>query len=456
MPAAEPLARAVDRRESHLRRLRAVEHLGRVEADIAIAAGLAVVAEIAEQDAPPAGRRLGVADQRLQLAPLDALLLVRGFGLVDEASQLRRVPGPVEHPGFRRQAVAPRPARLLVIGFEALRQVEMGDEAHVRLVDAHAEGDRRHHHPVVGGDETGLPRRPLPRLQSRMVGERRDAGPVQFLRHPVDATARHAIDDAGLAPPPGEEGQQLAHALPARPDRVADVRPVEAGDEALRLLQPELAQDVGAGRLVGSCGERDPGHGREPLGQHRKLAVVRAEIVAPLADAMRLVDGEQRERRPLQQVQEARRGETLRRDIDEVEPALAHRPLDARPLAAVERRVEGRRLHPVLDERGHLVLHQRDQRRDDDRHPLPDQRRHLVAERLAGTRRHQHQRVFAPDYRVDGSALVAAERLVAEDPPEDLQRVRHLPPVFRRRQPCSAFWNSAAVRPLASAAFSSS
>ena len=33
----------------------------------------------------------------------------------------------------------------LVIGFQGFRQIEVSDKAHVGLVDAHAEGDGRHH-----------------------------------------------------------------------------------------------------------------------------------------------------------------------------------------------------------------------------------------------------------------------------------------------------------------------
>jgi hypothetical protein len=51
----------------------------------------------------------------------------------------------VDQPGVRGQAVAAGAAGLLVVGLDGLRQVEVGDEAHVRLVDAHAEGD--------GGDD---------------------------------------------------------------------------------------------------------------------------------------------------------------------------------------------------------------------------------------------------------------------------------------------------------------
>src|SRR5674476_1505125 len=47
----------------------------------------------------------------------------------------------IGHPGAGRLAVAARAAGLLIIGLDALGQIEMRDEAHVRLVDAHAERD---------------------------------------------------------------------------------------------------------------------------------------------------------------------------------------------------------------------------------------------------------------------------------------------------------------------------
>ena len=61
----------------------------------------------------------------------------------------------------------------------------------------------------------------------------------------------------------------------------------------------------------------------------------------------------------------------------------------------IQRRVEERRAHAELAQRLHLVLHQRDQRRDHDRRALAQQRRQLVAQRLAAAGGHEHQRVAA-------------------------------------------------------------
>ena len=61
----------------------------------------------------------------------------------------------------------------------------------------------------------------------------------------------------------------------------------------------------------------------------------------------------------------------------------------------------------------HLVLHQRDERCDDDARALLSQRRHLEGDALAAARRHQSQRVAAAAYRLDDLALYAAEIVVA-------------------------------------------
>ena len=54
---------------------------------------------------------------------------------------------------FRRLAIAPGTADLLVIGFGAAGHVHMRHETHVGPVDAHAEGDRGNHHHRLPGAE---------------------------------------------------------------------------------------------------------------------------------------------------------------------------------------------------------------------------------------------------------------------------------------------------------------
>ena len=100
--------------------------------------------------------------------------------------------------------------------------------------------------------------------------------------------------------------------------------------------------------------------------QHGELAVFAAEIVAPLRHAMRLVDGEQRDRAAIEQRQEARRQQALGRDVEQVELAGQQFALDPGRGFAVEGGIEEFGAHAQLAQRLDLVLHQRDQRRDHD------------------------------------------------------------------------------------------
>jgi hypothetical protein len=86
------------------------------------------------------------------------------------------------------------------------------------------------------------------------------------------------------------------------------------------------------------------------------------------------------------------------------------------------RGVEERGAHADGGQRIHLVLHQGDEGRDHHARARPHQRGDLVAERLAAARRHEHERVAALHDAVDDGRLLAAERLVAEDPVQDLER----------------------------------
>ena len=61
-----------------------------------------------------------------------------------------------------------------------------------------------------------------------------------------------------------------------------------------------------------------------------------------------------------------------------------------------------------------LVLHQRDQRRDDERQPRQQQGRDLIAERLARAGWHDGQRVPSGQKGADDLLLPGAEGVVAE------------------------------------------
>ena len=147
---AEALTGAHDAGHQLLRRHRAVEGARRRQANVAVAAlRRRLFAEVAKQRGAATGRDFAPAEQRVQLAAFDAFVLFVRFGLLHHLPQPHHVLQAIDHPRFRGFAVAPGAARFLIIGFHALGQVDVRHEAHVRFVDAHAEGDGGDDHHVV-------------------------------------------------------------------------------------------------------------------------------------------------------------------------------------------------------------------------------------------------------------------------------------------------------------------
>src|SRR5690606_31235392 len=137
-------------------------------------------------------------------------------------------------------------------------------------------------------------------------------------------------------------------------------------DEVAGVLQIEAGRDLAAGRLGGGRGEgdaRDVGPAFVQAGQHQ---VVGAEVVPPLRHAVRLVDGEQGDVPAVEQFDGGGELQPLGRQIEQVELARDELGLDDAAFVEVLRGVEeagpdAERLHRV-----HLVLHEGDERRDDD------------------------------------------------------------------------------------------
>src|SRR5690606_40438162 len=169
-----------------------------------------------------------------------ALALLAGPALLGQHAPVDHAAEPVAEPGLRGHAVAARTAGLRVVALDRLGQVDMGDEAHVGLVDAHAEGDRRHHHHAIALQEPALVLGAGLRVHAGVVGQGVDAGLLQLPGHRVHPPPGEGVHDPALAAVAGEEVQQGAGpAAVLLHHRVADVGPVEGTDEATRALQAQ-------------------------------------------------------------------------------------------------------------------------------------------------------------------------------------------------------------------------
>src|SRR5262245_1558417 len=113
-----------------------------------------------------------------------------------------------------------------------------------------------------------------------------------------------------------DEFEQLVARVALLRDRVTNIRAIEARDEDSRPLELQAGDDLGTRQLVRRSGEGDTRHFRKTFMQYRELNILGPEIVSPLRDAVRFVDGEERELGASEQLEKPRRQEPLGRDVE--------------------------------------------------------------------------------------------------------------------------------------------
>ncbi|MNO92050.1 hypothetical protein D3C76_836120 [compost metagenome] len=350
---------------------------------------------------------------------LQTLVALVAFGVLQHLLEHHHVLQTVGHPGICRQTVTTAAPGFLVIGLKRLRQVEVRDKAHVGLVDAHAKGHGGDHDQAFLVEEAFLVVSTHIVGQAGVIRQRREALLAEEGRHFLDFLARQAIDDTGIAATLGEERQQLLAWLFLGHDAIKNVRPIEARQEALGILQVQASDDLFTGTLVGGGGQGNARYVGEQFRQLAQLQVFRAEVMAPLGHAVGFVDGEQRDVQPLQEAQHARLHQTLGREVEHFHFTAADPCRQVTLLLGTERGVQCRGGHTQFFQGRDLIVHQRDQRRNHDRQAVAQQRRHLEAQGFTTTGRHQDQGIAATGHALNDCTLAATETVVAEDVLED-------------------------------------
>ena len=117
------------------------------------------------------------------------------------------------------------------------------------------------------------------------------------------------------------------------PHLEAQVRSREAGDRDVRIAHAELARDVGAHLGRRRRGEREDRRRPSRLRDRAEREVVGAEVVPPLAHAVRLVDDEQADGAREQPLEEVAVLEPLGREVEDLALALGDLPVRLARLA---------------------------------------------------------------------------------------------------------------------------
>lgn len=134
----------------------------------------------------------------------------------------------------------------------------------------------------------------------------------------------------------------------------------------LRLAEVEPLGDLLVRRFGGGRGERDARDVGPAFGELAEHEVVGPEVVSPLRHAVRLVDREECDGALAEETPGRFGAQALRGDVEEVEFAREVGLFDPGTLSRVLGRVEERGADADREERVDLVLHEGDERGDDD------------------------------------------------------------------------------------------
>ena len=336
--------------------------------------------------------------------------------------------GRVQQHAVGRLAIAPGAAGLLQVVLQRRGRIGVDDEAHVGLVDAHAEGIGRADHAQLAGEEALLHRTLVRCLHAAVKGFGRPAFAVEEAGELDGAVLLRAVDDRRARRVFEALAQQLQHLrrLAGTRDRAHLEAQVVTLDAAgvQRQLQPEFLPEVAADLVdhvrLGGGGDGADRRQRQfvPLAEladeARAVQVIGPEVVAPLRQAVRLVEHPGADLAAFEEAAEARVAKLLGRDVQHGDVAELH-ALDQRTAlgwrqVAVQRAAELEADAPVqaID----LILHQRAQRRDHHRQraavAVTRERRHLIAQRLAAAGRQDAEQRAVPEPGSDDRALQAA------------------------------------------------
>ena len=277
-------------------------------------------------------------------------------------------------------------------------------------------------------DEVVLNAGALVGLEARVVVLEPQAVATERPRDALAGVARAGVDDDASIldrPQPLDEDAQAILVPTDLLDVVAQVRPHDA-----RPHDGELTAESGRD-LRRSGGSRRRGHP-----EHRRVAerlerapdeqVVRPEVVSPHADAVHLVDHDEADADRAQRLDERGVAEPLGCGVEDSRPALGDVADASRRHLLIERRVDERRRGGDLGwQLVDLVLHQGDERREDEGRLGPQHRGELVRERLAGARRHQGERVAALHGGADDLLLSGPKGVEPEEIPQRRLQVGH-------------------------------
>ena len=264
-------------------------------------------------------------------------------------------------------------ADLLVVGHRGRRRPQVHHETEVRLVEAHAQGGRGDEGLDLVVLEELFRAFPVRGVGASGVGEDLVAGFGQEPRGVLGRGDRQGVDDSAagqvfqVREQPAEPVAGVRQAQHTQPEGLAAQGAADGQHTGAELLL-DVVDHPGVG---GGSGGQDRDCIRQLGDQVRDAPVVGAEIVAPVGDAVGLIDDQEpgaADQLGQLVLAEGGVGEPLRRDQQDIDLVRRELFADCVPLQLVGG-VDGDRPDPGPRRGGHLVTHERQQRGHDQGRP---------------------------------------------------------------------------------------
>ncbi len=290
---------------------------------------------------------------------------------------VRQNPSPQQHvvtgvqqPAFGVHPVASGAARFLLVVSQRFGHPGVNHEPHIGLVDTHSKGDRRHDDLRFVVDEGFLPPGAFVVAQSGVVRRAAVAELLQRACQRFGLGSTDAINQSGLITMPIDHRNDLIDRLAAFGDVIDKVGTKKISHQDLGIAKPQRGGDFFLDGGCRGCGVSVHRDVAESIPQHSQFPILRAKIVSPDADAVSFVDGKITDTLAGQKLQHLRPDQCLWGQIQQSATTAANLIGDLSStvgrLSAVKRRGRDSDFAQGVD----LVLHQRNQRRNDDSKPF--------------------------------------------------------------------------------------
>ena len=338
--------------------------------------------------------------------------------MLQHLAPLGEVAARVEQDTLGFQPVPAGSARFLLVVLDGARRTGVNDIANVRAVDAHAERHRGDHDVGPLLEECLLMTAPHLVWEPRVIRQGMMTESVEPARQLLDLLARHTVDDAGFALVSLEDPANLILEAGASKHTVDEVGSVERADQHLGIAQGQLRDDVVTHLPRRGRSEGVDGQLWEFVAEPAESSKFRAELVAPLTDAVGFVDCDEPDTpavKPSAKRLASLADQPFGGDVEQPAPPGVEIGIDLATLGRGQRAIERRGGHAARHQTVHLIFHQRDEWRDHEPEAVvgTDQRRHLEAQRLASSSGQHDDTVTPVEVRLDRGALKGAELAVA-------------------------------------------